>query len=179
MPQTTDPDNLHEDVPFDERTGAPLHDLNMVGVGTYQDVANIFLQRLADPSQPWDAATNPYITVDAMTMDLTVFNGEDDLRTVIDRDGDGTTAEPVDPYTPTYPSQLAFDTRRKIPDPALDRPTSTLTLKALNNDPTVLANYNRYVVAQRSSLMSTQNLLRPRGETAAAIAGENHSSGMN
>ena len=46
----------------------------------------IYLQRLADPTRPWvaerprtaaesDATANPYRTVDAMTVDLTCFNG--------------------------------------------------------------------------------------------------------
>ena len=36
-----------------------------------------FLQRLANPNLPWDAETNPYITVDWIPIDVTVFNGED------------------------------------------------------------------------------------------------------
>ncbi len=35
----------------------------------------VFLQRLADPNAPWDAVSNPYITVDWMPIDLTTFNG--------------------------------------------------------------------------------------------------------
>ena len=39
--------------------------------------ANFFflhLQRLADPTQPWDAKTNPYQTIDTLPVDLTVVN---------------------------------------------------------------------------------------------------------
>ena len=38
---------LHDDVPFDEMpgTGKPLFDNGWLGVGTYQDVASLFLQR--------------------------------------------------------------------------------------------------------------------------------------
>ncbi len=51
--------------------------------GTTADYRIIYLQRLADPTRPWAADTagsdprqwNPYRTVDAMTVDLTVFNG--------------------------------------------------------------------------------------------------------
>lgn len=34
-----------------------------------------YLQRLADPNAAWDPASNPYITVDWIPIDLTVFNG--------------------------------------------------------------------------------------------------------
>ncbi|MDO4570455.1 MAG: hypothetical protein Q4D38_08735 [Planctomycetia bacterium] len=34
----------------------------------------IRLQRLADPTRAWDSQTNPYITIDSMPVDLTVFN---------------------------------------------------------------------------------------------------------
>ncbi|HEY4310755.1 MAG TPA: hypothetical protein VGN12_14995 [Pirellulales bacterium] len=36
----------------------------------------VYLQRLANPDQPWEANTNPYIIVDKMPVDLTAFNGE-------------------------------------------------------------------------------------------------------
>lgn len=42
--------------------------------GTHDNFAVIHLQRLADPTQPWNANTNPYITVDSMPVDLTVVN---------------------------------------------------------------------------------------------------------
>ena len=35
---------------------------------------SVFLQRLADPTQVWNAYSNPYITMDWMPFDLTVFN---------------------------------------------------------------------------------------------------------
>ncbi len=37
----------------------------------------IYLQRLANPLQPWDAEVNPYRTVDASGANVTVFNGLD------------------------------------------------------------------------------------------------------
>ena len=47
--------------------------------GTIPAFRIIYLQRLADPTQVWAAETsanpNPYRTVDAMTVDLTCFNG--------------------------------------------------------------------------------------------------------
>ncbi len=44
--------------------------------GTYQNVRAAYLQRLADPEFGYDPITNPYITVDWISIDLTVFNGE-------------------------------------------------------------------------------------------------------
>ncbi len=38
-----------------------------------------FLQRLANPLLRWDPNTNPYITVDWIPIDVTVFNGEDEV----------------------------------------------------------------------------------------------------
>lgn len=35
----------------------------------------VYLQRLADPTMPYDVNTNPYLTVDTMPVDLTTFNG--------------------------------------------------------------------------------------------------------
>ena len=45
--------------------------------GTVEDWCTAYLQRLADPERPWHAIFNPYITVDWMPFDLTVFSGED------------------------------------------------------------------------------------------------------
>ena len=75
---TTDPalgDFL--DKPLDSQNKAPLHDDGMLRTATYPDYRTVFLQRLADPSVPYDPTTNPYLTTDWMPVDLTVFNGED------------------------------------------------------------------------------------------------------
>ena len=48
----------------------------MYDSGTYQNVRVAYLQRLADPEFGYDPITNPYITVDWISIDLTVFNGE-------------------------------------------------------------------------------------------------------
>jgi hypothetical protein len=42
---------------------------------TYLNVKTVFLQRLADPTRVWEKDTNPYLTIDWMPIDLTVFNG--------------------------------------------------------------------------------------------------------
>ncbi len=67
------------DEPFDLRPYAPLANDFTDGLhtGTRDDYKTAYLQRLADPTQPYHAQRNPYITVDWITIDLTVFNGED------------------------------------------------------------------------------------------------------
>jgi hypothetical protein len=39
----------------------------------------VHLQRLANPLIAWDAATNPYVTIDTMPLDLTVYNSKDSM----------------------------------------------------------------------------------------------------
>lgn len=53
-----------------ERADEPLLGTN----GTHANYAVIHLQRLANPSQPWNLQTNPYLTIDCMPVDLTVVN---------------------------------------------------------------------------------------------------------
>ncbi len=46
-------------------------------LGTIEDYCSALLQRLADPTKPYNAVTNPYRTVDWLPIDLTVFSGEE------------------------------------------------------------------------------------------------------
>lgn len=46
-------------------------------LGTIDNYRSAFLQRLADPTLPYNAITNPYRTVDWFQLDLTVFSGEE------------------------------------------------------------------------------------------------------
>ena len=43
--------------------------------GTARNHKRIHLQRLANPLAPYDDVTNPYLTIDVMPVDLTIFNG--------------------------------------------------------------------------------------------------------
>ena len=72
---------------------------------TTQNYKTAFLQRLANPLLPWNPMSpnpanrpaepvNPYITVDWIPIDVTVFNGED-------RSGDPDPDDP-DPATPEF-----------------------------------------------------------------------------
>ncbi|MCC6123928.1 MAG: hypothetical protein IT426_03120 [Pirellulales bacterium] len=74
------------DTPLDTEPNMPLvKDGIAAKTGTTPPAANsnpstyktVFLQRLANPSAPYDPTVNPYLTVDWMPIDLTVFNGED------------------------------------------------------------------------------------------------------
>ena len=69
------------DEPFDYNALAVnerlASDNNKHLIGTYAAHRTAFLQRLADPDLAYHPVYNPYITIDWMNMDLTVFNGED------------------------------------------------------------------------------------------------------
>ena len=43
--------------------------------GTWLDHRVVHLQRLANPLFAWNALSNPYLTIDTMSVDLTTFNG--------------------------------------------------------------------------------------------------------
>ncbi|MFN3148762.1 hypothetical protein [Bremerella sp.] len=98
----TDGENLTDaptifcpDTPFDSDGGRgyPLSlSPALVDTGTHPDKSNkaaaevikdyktAILQRLANPLSNHDAALNPYITVDHLGIDITVFNGEDSYQ---------------------------------------------------------------------------------------------------
>ena len=56
------------DTPFDM-------EFDLVRNGTTANYRTIHLQRLANPLLPWNQHTNPYLTIDSMSVDLTAFNG--------------------------------------------------------------------------------------------------------
>jgi hypothetical protein len=69
------------DKPLESPTGdmpnAPLVVDGKLATGTYQNYKTLILQRVADPTRNYDENNNPYITVDWMPIDITVFNGDD------------------------------------------------------------------------------------------------------
>ena len=175
---------FHPDHPFDHQTGNPLEDNRWNRVGTYQEARTVFLQRLADPTIPWHPVDNPYLTLDFMPIDLTTFNGEQDVRDTIDRDGDGNANEPVDtrpdPNDPlnnppipvtrwdgtNFDPLLKFDSRRKIPDVTRDR-AITVLLPRIQNPGTSLGDYERVIIAKRSAMSASFSVLRQTGEPGA------------
>jgi hypothetical protein len=67
--------------------------------GTYLNERVAYLQRVADPELPYHPVYNPYITIDWMPIDLTVFNGETSATNI-------TAEEPI-------PEGFAFQSRYK------------------------------------------------------------------
>ncbi|EAQ79999.1 hypothetical protein [Blastopirellula marina] len=65
---------------------------------TITDFRTALVQRLADPTLPHDKTTNPYITIDWKTIDLTIYNGEDDPT------GSMKAPAEFDPSAPSDPS---------------------------------------------------------------------------
>jgi len=79
----TTPAKTLPDVPFDHDDSATPWKNDCLKtemkhlVGTYLHHRIAYLQRLADPDFEYHPIYNPYITIDWMSIDLTVFNGED------------------------------------------------------------------------------------------------------
>lgn len=82
------------DEPLDTNMGLGAENTALLRTGTTRNYKTVFLQRLADPTLPYNATTNPYRTVDWMPIDLTVFNGES--NPAVD-DGNVLTFEANDP----------------------------------------------------------------------------------
>ncbi len=90
------------DQPLEDRAQNPVPSYPLVQENIWQTRTNshyrtLFLQRLADPSSGYDATRNPYITVDWMPVDLTVFNGED--TAAHKNPGDANAANPAVEFT--------------------------------------------------------------------------------
>lgn len=74
------------DQPEDMRLNGPIRELTstLVGMtvtdpmlGTIENYRTAFLQRLADPTRGFHPTLNPYLTMDQIAIDLTIFSGED------------------------------------------------------------------------------------------------------
>ncbi len=100
------------DVPFDIRqdpNGPPIANSEIAKLGkddpqgTWEDIRAAYLQRLADPELAYDPISNPYITVDWISLDLHVFNGEAPFST----------AAPPPPAVPPTPPTYKFQSRYK------------------------------------------------------------------
>lgn len=72
-------------LPVSEVPTAPTDGVtsNETALGTIPRYCSAFLQRLANPLLPFDATTNPYRTVDWMSIDLNVFSGEEQLSAIV------------------------------------------------------------------------------------------------
>ncbi len=63
------------DVPLDYLNPILTAGGNPLKNGRFTNFRNVHLQRLANPLLPWNAVSNPYLTVDSMPVDLVLFNG--------------------------------------------------------------------------------------------------------
>ena len=81
-------------------TGKTEQVQSFLGTGTNSDFCTVVLQRLANPSAPYDPVVNPYRTVDWMPVDLTVYNGDDKQPY--------NSAQPDDSGTVTPPTNSIF-----------------------------------------------------------------------
>lgn len=93
-----------KDQPWD--TGASNTDPALNLDQTTASYKMLFLQRLANPNQNWDAERNPYITVDTLPIDLTAYTSGTPV----------TEGEFANATTP--PGNFNFRTRERGPDPA-------------------------------------------------------------
>jgi len=71
-----DTTDLPSDEPLDSIEGADHYDVDTNS--TLENYRTVVLQRLANPNMPWDQVLNPYLTLDWIPVDLTVFNSEYD-----------------------------------------------------------------------------------------------------
>ncbi len=102
-PKMLDPSKYFREHPLDSEMGPLAADGLVTQVApvldfTYLNYKTVFLQRLANPSAPYDPLLNPYRTVDWMPIDLTVYTGEDKNKSDI---------------APNSPTQLLFATRQR------------------------------------------------------------------
>ncbi|WP_425615628.1 hypothetical protein NA78x_005557 [Anatilimnocola sp. NA78] len=105
-PSLMDPTLIDE--PFDSRPGRPLEQATMVKTGTYSNRSAVFLQRLADPTKAWDVLSNPYITIDFASIDVTVYSGEEDTdrQVMVGMPPMPEDVDPSDPSSMTDPMRL-------------------------------------------------------------------------
>ncbi len=156
--------NTLPDVPFDyDRLVNPILARSDIGMtdpddrkrtGTYLNERVAYLQRLADPQLPYHEIFNPYITIDWMTIDLTVFNGEDTIGN-----------DPEEGSTPT--PTIAFQSRYKdgarvsdmLPSAAINPAPAPGTLNArLVNGTTAQTGVSVFSPSTASLWRSTENV---------------------
>lgn len=90
------PTNTLPDRPLDNNR--LIGNANMLQTRIYPDRSAIFLQRLADPTRPWNTYDNPYITVDFASVDISVFTGEEETDRIFQTDpNDPATRQTIDP----------------------------------------------------------------------------------
>lgn len=117
------PTNVLPDTPMDN--SRLIGNASMLQTRNYPDRSAIFLQRLADPTRPWNAFDNPYITVDFASVDVSVFTGEEDTTRTFRRDPNDPAEQPqsIDPSDPSpavaggVPRPTRYNTLQRAQNP--------------------------------------------------------------
>ena len=161
------PDSYHDyadgsgafpDEPFDvDNDSIPNGDLT---TRTNLNVRTVYLQRLADPARPYDPIFNPYIAVDWMPMDLTLFNGEDDVDEELMAMGVPVSRDPSD--TARNRGQrtnlLRFGSRYRGDGNTLDHYYTYLSQRAPNSVHVPSNTYFPYEVSRRGDGVTVASL---------------------
>lgn len=71
-------DGLAYPTPYDTPEDYNSGDSAILRTGVTQDYNIVHLQRLANPTEPYNAASNPYLTFDSHWVDLNAYNGVED-----------------------------------------------------------------------------------------------------
>jgi hypothetical protein len=105
------------DTPADAVSGRPVYDTGMLSGGSYANFCTVFVERLADPTRPHQPDPNnpdwnPYIAIDFMPIDLTVFNGESSAQ-----DPSETQGPDRDPPLPELPTKTEAPQKPAAPVP--------------------------------------------------------------
>ncbi|MCA9099964.1 MAG: hypothetical protein KDA63_02375 [Planctomycetales bacterium] len=88
-------DDMVTKVDVDDEDGLNLNQTSGTLLGTDdKGVRRVHLQRLADPTRPFHAVSNPYLTVDSMPVDLTVYNSHMSNQGTKERNLPGMASEP-------------------------------------------------------------------------------------
>ncbi|HEX3659064.1 MAG TPA: hypothetical protein VHV55_24970 [Pirellulales bacterium] len=157
-----------------------------LGTGTCSrtliDYSTVFLQRLADPTRPWEPTVNPYLTIDWMPIDLTVFNGQNVFQGAPQSmfDASNQAGKSGTPANTTAAALFAFETRQRGPRnmvqsstqesiPATSNANVTLALPTYLTTGTTVTYYqdpgnaHRWPVTYRESLPFQYVLSNPSG----------------
>ena len=134
----------------------------------------IFLQRLANPLQAWDANMNPYITVDSMPVDLASYTGEPNAT------GSTATVEPV--YLNGSPGSFnSFETRRRGYNP-LNGSQTVLTAQGTPNVwtplPLMQPGYNPYSGGQFGVTNADGTVITPMPKHTLGYVNAEYSNGV-
>jgi hypothetical protein len=119
--------------PLDRAPGTPIGQKLLSG-GSFANFCTVFVERLADPTKPYerdpaDPDWNPYIVVDFMPVDLTVFNGESTAKDPSETQGpdrdiaEGELPVPASVTTPPPPRPQPQILPQSVPLPVADKTT--------------------------------------------------------